>query len=129
MNGDHHLDVVFNRDAELGVLLGRGNGEFRPAPGSPWRLGMRAFAVVVADINRDRNLDLLASTVEHTAPYQSRVALLLGDGRGFTPAPGSPFSVGPCAYNLAVGDVNEDGKLDVAASSFEGDGVAILLGR
>jgi hypothetical protein len=59
----------------------------------------------------------------------SRVAVLLGDGHSFTPAPGSPFPVGLGAYNVAVGDVNEDGKPDVATSSFEGDGVTILLGR
>jgi hypothetical protein len=129
VNGDRRLDVVFNHGGDLGVLLNRGSGEFTPAIGSPWRLGMRAFAAIVADINGDKNADLLAATVEHTAPYKSGVALLLGDGRGFTTAPGSPFPVGPGAYNIAVGDVNEDGKLDVAASSFEGDGVAILLGR
>jgi hypothetical protein len=128
VDGDHRPDVVFTREAELGVLLNRGDGEFQPAPGSPWRLDAPAHAVVVADLDGNRNADLLTATVDRTAPYRSRVALLLGDGRGFAPAPGSPFPVGPGAYNLAVGDVNEDGKLDVAASSFEGDGVAILLG-
>lgn len=39
------------------------------------------------------------------------------------------FVAGPGAYNLTVADVNEDGKLDVAASSFEGDAVTLLLGR
>jgi hypothetical protein len=129
MNGDRRLDIVLNHGAELSVLLNQGNGQFTPASGSPLPLGMRAYAVAIADLDRDRNADLVAPTVDHVAPYKSRVAILLGDGRGFTPAPGSPFPAGPGAYNLAVGDVNEDGKLDIAASSFEGDGVTIFLGR
>ncbi len=36
---------------------------------------------------------------------------------------------GPGAYHLTTGDVNRDGKLDVAASSFEGKAVTVLLGR
>jgi hypothetical protein len=38
----------------------------------------------------------------------------------FTPAPGSP---------IALGDVNGDGKPDVAASNLESDTVTVLLGR
>src|SRR5262249_11143739 len=129
VNGDRRPDVVFNSRTELGVWLNQGDGRFTPAAGSPWPLRAEAFAVVVADLNRDRHADLVAATVDHTKPFRSRVVLLLGDGHSFTWAPRSPFPVGLGAYNLAVGDVNEDGKLDVAASSFEGDGVTILLGR
>jgi hypothetical protein len=129
MNGDRHLDIVAYHETELSVLHNQGSGKFTPDVGSTWRLGMRAFAVVVADINRDKIPDLVAATVGHTAPYKSRVEILLGDGRGFASAPGSPFPVGPGAYNVAVGDVDENGELDIAASSFEGDGVTILLGR
>jgi hypothetical protein len=129
LNGDRRPDVVFNRRTELGVWLNQGDGRFTPAAGSPWPLGAEAFAVVVADLNRDRHADLVAATVDHTKPFRSRVVLLLGDGHSFTLAPGLPFPVGLGAYNVAVGDVNEDGKPDVATSSFEGDGVTILLGR
>jgi hypothetical protein len=90
---------------------------------------MPAFAVVVADVNRDNRADLLAATVSVTAPFESRIVVLLGDRHAFVPAPGSPFRAGPGAYKLTVGDVNEDGKLDVAASSFEGNSVTLLLGR
>ena len=92
---------------------------------------MAAFAVVAADVNRDKKADLLVATVNSGArPFESRIAVLLGDGvGGFVAAPGSPFRAGAGAYNLTVGDVNEDGKVDVAASSFEGDSVTVLLGR
>jgi hypothetical protein len=81
-----------------------------------------AFAVAVADVNRDKRNDIVAATVDS-------VTVLLGGGDGFIPAPGSPFRAGPGAYNLVIGDVNKDGKLDVLASSFEGDAVTALLGR
>jgi FG-GAP-like repeat len=129
LNGGRRPDIVLNHGADLIVLLNQGKGHFALAAGSPLQLGMPAHAVVVADINRDKNADLVVPTVDHVAPYESKVALLLGDGHGFTAAPGSPFPAGAGAYNVAVGDVNEDGKLDVAASSFEGDCVTILLGR
>jgi hypothetical protein len=129
INGDRRPDIVFNHGTELGVLLNQGDSQFTPATGSPWQLGAEAFAVVVADLNGDHHADLVAATVDHAAPFRSRVVLLLGGGREFTPAPGSPFPVGLGAYNLAVGDLNEDGKPDVITSSFEGDGVTILLGR
>ena len=129
LNGDRRPDIVLNHGAEVIVLHNQGQGRFAPATGLPLQLEMPAHAMVVADINRDKHADLVVPTVDHVAPYKSRVAILLGDGRGFTPAPGSPFPAGPGAYNVAVGDVNEDGKLDVAASSFEGDGVTILLSR
>jgi hypothetical protein len=131
INSDQHLDVVISYSSNrLSVLLNDGNGAFAPAPASPYILGTQAFAVVVADINRDKKADILAATVNNQLPpFDSSVTVLLGDGRGFVPAPGSPFRAGPGAYNLAVGDVNKDGQLDVAASSFEGDAVTVLVGR
>jgi FG-GAP-like repeat len=102
--------------------LNGAGGKFAPAPGSPYSLGVEAFGVFVADVNRDRRNDLVAATVDS-------VTALLGVGRGYVSAPGSPFRAGPGAYKLAVGDVNEDGKLDVVASSFEGKAVTVLLGR
>jgi hypothetical protein len=114
----------------LSVLLNRDNGAFAPAPTSPYTLPSPAFAVVVGDVNRDNKADMLAATVNsRVAPFESGVTVLWGDGLGFTPAFGSPFRVGPGAYHLTVGDVNTDGKLDVATSSFESDVVTVLLGR
>jgi len=54
----------------------------------------------------------------------------MGDGGGgFATATGSPFCAGPGDCGLVVGNINEDGKLDIAASNFEGETVTPLLGR
>ncbi len=132
VNGDQHLDILLSHADRnhLSILLNDGHGLFKTAAGSPLDVGMEAFAVVVADVNRDKKADLVAALVNsRAAPFDSKIAVLLGDGVRFVPAPGSPFHAGRGAYNLAVGDVNEDGRVDVAASSFEGDAVTLLLGQ
>jgi hypothetical protein len=123
VDGDQHPDVVISHsNNHLSVLLNKGNGTFSHAPASPCDIGSEAFAVVIADVNQDKKSDLVAATV-------NSVTVLLGDGRRFLPATGSPFRAGPGAFHLAVADINEDGKNDIAASSFEGNGLTVLLGR
>ena len=53
--------------------------------------------------------------------------MLTGEKRD--PAAGSPFPVPPGSYQFAAGDIDEDGTIDLAASSFEGETVSILFGR
>jgi hypothetical protein len=60
-----------------------------------------------------------------TATAQS-ITVLLGDGEGFTPAAGSPYGPVPGTYRLAIGDIDNDGKLDLAGSNFGGDSVTLL---
>jgi predicted permease len=133
VNGDQKLDVVLTDGEEklLSIWLNTGQGGFAPAPMSPYKIVESAFAVVVTDVNRDSRADIVAATVnsQSTSPDNSSVTVLLGGGRVFQPASGSPFRVGPGAYNLATGDVNEDGKTDIVASSFAGESVTVLLGQ
>ena len=92
-------------------------------PQSPFDLGANAWAVRLADLNRDGKADAVAAAA-------TGVSVLLGDGRGvFAPAPGSPFATGQGTWKLALADVNADGKLDVATSNLESNTVAVLLGR
>lgn len=49
-------------------------------------------------------------------------------GHLFDPAPGSPFAVGNGPADVAVGDVNGDGKLDIVTANAGGNSVTILLG-
>src|SRR5208283_737119 len=47
----------------------------------------------------------------------------------FTPAPGSPFTVGSGPQSVAVGDFNGDGKLDLAIANRGSNTVTVLLGN
>jgi hypothetical protein len=132
VTGDPRAEVILAHaeTSWLSVLVNAGSGTFSPAAGSPYALPADAFEAAVTDLNDDRHADLILTVVDsRTTPYNSNVVILQGDGHGFAPAPGSPISVGRGAYNLAAGDVNGDGKLDVATSSFAGDPVTLLLAR
>ena len=130
LNADSRPDVVLSHvdTGWMSILLNDGHGSLAHAPQSPRDLGLQTYGVVVTDINRDRRADIVATTVNsRVRPYESKLAVLLGDS--FGAASGSPFTVGHGAYQLAVGDINEDGKLDVVTSSFESDSIEVLLGR
>ena len=75
--------------SSLIVLLGRGDGTFSPAPGSPILLsGQSLGGLAVADFNDDGRPDIAVG-------FNAGLDLLLGDGSGgFRPARGSPFAEG-----------------------------------
>ena len=132
VNGDSRLDIVLSHGetALLSVLPGESNNRFAKPVTFTLESGTSAFTVMVRDVNRDRQADLIVSTVNsQSRPYSSGVVVLLGNGSTFVPATGSPFRVGPGAYRVAMGDINEDGVLDIATSSFEGDNIMVMLGR
>src|SRR3954465_10974967 len=57
------------------------------------------------------------------------VSILLGNGSGgFSPASGSPVTVGDYPFGVAVGDFNGDGGGDLAVANWGSDDVSILPG-
>jgi hypothetical protein len=115
INGDGTLDLATTDHDSYGitVLFGDGKGGFTPAPGSPFatKKGTRphTHGLALRDVNADGRFDII---VVNNA--DNDVSVMLGDGKGdFRRAPGSPFAVGPSPYPMAVGDVNEDTRLDV----------------
>jgi hypothetical protein len=80
--------------------------------------------VAVGDVNGDGKLDL---AVTGFANFGNTVFILLGDGTGiFTLA--SSLAVGGGPRSVMVGDFNGDGTLDLAAATYYGNTVSILLG-
>lgn len=133
VNGDGIPDIVaadywVGQDCGLGILLGNGDGTFRTTF-LPHVRGVTS--IVIADLNADGKLDVALAF--------GPVGVLLGNGDGtFQPQVtyswGSGGGVG-WGSNLAVTDVNGDGKPDLVVATGNsnypyGTGtLAVLLGN
>lgn len=129
LNGDGKGDLIANQVGGLAVLLGNGDGTFRPAPGSPYA-GDDSSGLFVADVNGDGKPDIVA--VGYIPGVGGvGVSVLLGNGDGsFHAAPGPPRVVNGTNRLPRVGalaDFNGDGKLDLTVVN--ADGLTILLGN
>ena len=123
VNGDRKPDIVATHHdlSQLSVMLGDGRGGFVEATGSPFDFGHQAFHAVVADVNRDGKMDVMAVAGDS-------VRVMLGDGRGGF-ATGPATLTGRGTWRLDMADLNGDGKMDLATSNSESGTVSVLLGR
>jgi uncharacterized protein YjdB len=112
-DGKMDLAVIDQNLQEVAVFLGHGDGTFTEVtPSAP--LGpqgqIQTTTFATGDFNGDGNLDLAVMNFDVSGP--GTVSILLGNGDGtFSPAP-----VVTVTYNtkdLALGDFNADGKLDL----------------
>ena len=113
----------------VSVLLGNGDGTFRPP--SSYRCGGSAGfynSLAVADVNSDGKSDVVVATGQSNG--YGTVAVLLGNGDGTFQAEidYASGSQGSWSSSLAVGDINKDGKPDIAVMNYEGT-VGVLLGN
>ena len=118
VDGDGKPDLVTaNGDSnDVSVLKGDGAGGFAApthAPAGGWPL-----ALAVADLDGDGHPDLVTLNSDSLD-----VSVLHGDGAGGF-APPSATSIGPDArpFGLAVGDLDGDGRPDVAVANAGSDG-------
>lgn len=124
VNGDGHLDIVAANSTSatqggIQVWLGDGKGNW-PIESGPTISG-EYMDVLVADFNRDGNLDIVGSGWG----TQGALRLWLGDGTGNWSST-NPLEKGSY-YGLNVGDLNSDGHFDILAGSHR-KGVRIFLG-
>jgi hypothetical protein len=125
-NGDGILDIAvtsagdFASKGAVSILLGKGDGTFKPAVG--YGFAQYQYGLAVADFNRDGKLDFAV------ANYASNsVSVFLGDGSGRFKQKGT-YPAGSKPIDLATADFNNDGNWDLATASDSG-GFAVLLGN
>jgi hypothetical protein len=131
-NKDGKLDLAVMGAVGVQIALGNGDGTFHGS------LGLGAFGtlgpVAVADLNGDGNLDVVftASNTTGTAVtlQPGNVSVMLGHGDGTFGAAVS-YSIGKIATSVAIGDLNGDGKPDLAVADYAPGAadVAVLLGN
>jgi hypothetical protein len=123
LNGDGKADIIatHHEQSALTVLIGDGRGGFTEANGSPFDFGVSLYQLIIADVDRDATMDIVATS-------GNSMRVLLGDGRGaFKPAASIP--VGPGAWRIAAADLNADGSVDVVTSNSESNSLSVLLGK
>jgi len=133
-NRDRRPDLVTDSwgNDNVEVLFGDSVHLFK-TPGVFFKVGTRPYQRLrVADVNGDGADDILTTNTE-----ANNVTILLSDGKGgFDEASGSPYPCGDAPFGISIGDLNADGKPDLAIINSPGsmaagkgkNGLTVLLG-
>ena len=133
-NGDGKLDLAtanfgtFSGNT-VSILLGNGDGTFQPHVDFATDAG--PLSIVAADFNGDRALDLAVDCScghSSTCGRPGTVSILLGNGDGTFRAPVN-YDTDEFPYTVTTGDLNADGKLDLALTNLDSGNLSILLGN
>jgi hypothetical protein len=121
-DGKPDLAVLAPGAGKVLIYLGRGDGTFE-APKSVTVTNSPKY-MVVGDVNGDHNPDLLFNAISGTA---SGFTILLGKGNGSFKSPRMITAINGAAGSLlTVGDLNNDGHLDVVTCDSNGDAESFL---
>jgi FG-GAP-like repeat/PASTA domain/FG-GAP repeat len=125
LNADGQPDLATaNPDAsDVSVLLNTGDGTFGPRHN--YATGRNPFSVAIGELNGDGKPDL--ATV-NTGEEVGTVSVVNNRGNGSFQAK-LDYRTGGGAFAVAIGDLNSDGKPDLATANSNPSAVSVLLNR
>src|SRR6266850_541200 len=124
MNGDGRLDLVIAHSSTsvLTVLLGNGDGTFRP--GADLVLAAPAFAIALGDFNRDGAVDIAALECSSSC----NIAMFMNNRNGTFHTSRVVFTGGN-GKSLVATDFNRDSNLDVVIAVGPPSQMQVYLGN
>ena len=123
VNGDGRADIVTaNGNDTVGVLPGQAGGTFGAAVAYPVGSVSIVDKVALGDVNRDGRLDIVTTNfAAHAA------SVLLGQASGgFGTATNYQSGAQNTVSDVALGDINGDGRLDIVAANGNSNTVGVL---
>ena len=123
LNADGKLDLAVGTNQasadQISILLGNGDGTFRPHNDFP--AGSKPRTVTPADFNGNGKIDLAVANYG-----SSTVSLLLGNGDG-TFLSRIDYPTGASPQSITAGDFDGNGRLDLAVANYGSNTAAVLL--
>ncbi len=123
-DGDLDLVVATTGDDAVVILLGDGAGGFAATGSYP--TGVHPKFATTGDFNGDGDLDFASANQDDTRGED--VSVYLGNGNGSFSLAGH-FAACSNPHEVAPGDLNEDGDLDLVVVCWGGSVASLLLGN